>query len=347
MTHHGWTGEHRPPSAHLHRRLGERDFWLVQAGVLAVTLLHLILEISPWSTAPSYDAVRHLPVVAYVIPVAFAGLRYGLEGGVLTGALVTLLAAPNVALAHRTGFDWIGELVVVVFVVAVGVVLGWVVERSERLIRRSQLAHVQAMTRAQEEERRRVARELHDEAQTLVVLSRGLDRLASETNASPVAHEALGELRELALSTIETMRRIGRELRPPMLDHLGLAPALEWLVGRADLHSDLAIRLSIEGETRRLDGDAELTVFRVAQEALSNVVKHADATDVLLAIRFDTDGVALNVTDDGCGFTDSAAPPSGSLGFIGMQERADLVGGRMGVESAPGQGTTVRLWVPA
>jgi signal transduction histidine kinase len=319
----------------------------VQAGVLAVTFLHLILEISPWSTSSFYEAVRHLPVVAYVIPVAFAGLRYGLEGGVLTGALATLLAAPNVVLAHRTGFDWVGELAVVVFVVAVGVVLGWVVERSERLIRRTQLAHVKAMTRAQEEERRRVARELHDEAQTLVVLSRGLDRLASEAKGSPAAHEAVGELRELAVSTIETIRRLGRELRPPMLDHLGLTPALEWLVGRTHLHSDLAIHLSVAGEARRLDGDAELTVFRVAQEALSNVVKHADAADVLLAIRFDTDGVTLIVTDDGCGFTVFAAPPSGSLGLIGMQERADLVGGRMGVESAPGQGTTVRLWVPA
>jgi two-component system sensor histidine kinase UhpB len=187
--------------------------------------------------------------------------------------------------------------------------------------------------RAQEEERKRVARDLHDEVnQALTAILLRLQALMQDA-PSPQVERELAELKRLA-----------RQLRPSALDDHGLVPALETQLRRFGDQHGIDATLRTEGEPETIGDDQQLVVYRVAQEALANVARHAGAShvDVYLATR---DGsLDLCVRDDGTGF-DLALPPSG-LGLNGMAERARLVGGELSVYSSPGQGTTVTLHVP-
>jgi two-component system, NarL family, sensor histidine kinase DegS len=199
-------------------------------------------------------------------------------------------------------------------------------------------SYVQGVTRAQEEERRRIALELHDTtAQDLVRVCRGLDALSDADG-----------LRELAQQTLEGLRRLSRDLRPTVLDDLGLAPALEWLT--ADLSErDVAARCLVVGTVRRLPPDTELVLFRVAQEALRNVEKHAGATRADVDVQFADGHVRVLVSDDGRGIRDAGPPDQlvrvGKLGLAGMHERAELVGARLLITNRPEGGTAVEIRV--
>ncbi|NIR79091.1 MAG: sensor histidine kinase, partial [Gemmatimonadetes bacterium] len=181
--------------------------------------------------------------------------------------------------------------------------------------------------------RRRVARELHDNAQSLVLLS----RMLAEVNDDPEVPASIGErveaLQELARGMLEEMRRTSRDLRPPVLDDLGLLAALEWVVGRHASFGGLDVAFVVEGPPRRLDPQTELAAFRIAQEALANAEKHADAEEVEVRARFDELGLLLEISDDGRGF-DVSTPPSG-FGLTGMRERARLVDASFSVTSGP------------
>lgn len=206
------------------------------------------------------------------------------------------------------------------------------------------------MTHAQEEERKRIARELHDEAsQNVVVIRRSLDALIASLDGHPAATE-LGELSELAGQTVAGMRRFSRDLRPPTLDELGVASALEQLVSHVHERGRLAAELRIAGTPRRLPIETELAVFRVGQAALHNVERHAAAATVEVELTFEPGRVRLEVTDDGRGFdapqNSAELLEAGKLGLIGMQERAQLVGGTLQIRSHPSSGTSVLLEVP-
>ena len=197
-------------------------------------------------------------------------------------------------------------------------------------------------TQAQEEERKRIARELHDDtAQTLVAIARRLDRLESALETMPLeaSKERVREIRTDVDSAIDSVRRFSRNLRPSALDDLGLLPALEWLCGQ----SRTPARLEVRGEERRLEKDLELTLFRVVQEALTNVDKHANASSAAVAFAFLEAALEVSVTDDGAGFTldsDQNLLGAGHLGVAGMRERIALAGGEMIVRSSATDGGT-------
>jgi signal transduction histidine kinase len=208
--------------------------------------------------------------------------------------------------------------------------------------------YVAAMLRSQEEERARVARELHDDtAQRLIALVRRLDVLESRSSDEQVRSE-LRHLRDFADESLTELRRLLRDLRPPMLEEVGLLPALRALIDNDGSNSP--IRLTIRGTQRPAPPQVELTVFRVAQEALNNVRKHAQASQVNIALTYQPKGIGLSVCDDGCGFelSNRASNPGkeGHIGLVGMYERVTLSGGRFSIDSSPGQGTTVEVWVP-
>jgi signal transduction histidine kinase len=161
------------------------------------------------------------------------------------------------------------------------------------------------------------------------------------------------ELHHEAQRTIEEVRRLTRALRPIYLEDLGLVPALEMLT--RDLQADLGIPIAIRttGAPRRLPAETELALYRIAQEALNNVGKHAQARRAWLELAFSEDGLSMAIGDDGVGFspTDAAKDPAsqGHFGLIGMRERADLIQAQLEIASKPGHGTqiTVRLSVPS
>jgi signal transduction histidine kinase len=209
------------------------------------------------------------------------------------------------------------------------------------------------ITRVQENERKRIARELHDETiQVLVALSRRLDLLTTLPEGLP--KEALRHLelsQQQIADSLVAMRRFVQDLRPPALDHLGLVPALEGLV--ADLIEQHGIRagLRVTGPVQRLmSEDAELLLFRIAQEALNNVRRHSGAGHVWVALDFLPGRIRMAIRDDGRGF---AAPErvsdlvsSGRLGLVGMHERAHTLGGTVTIDSKPAAGTRVMVDVP-
>ena len=209
-------------------------------------------------------------------------------------------------------------------------------------------SYVRQVTQAQEDERLRIARELHDEtAQELVHLARKLEQLRN--NADPTMAGAIQELLDMSRGTIQAVRRYSRDLRPSVLDDLGLLAALEMVVEDTRHKLSKGAELRVSGQPRRLDEPVELALFRIAQEALRNVEKHGNAASATVELDFSAGQISLAVTDDGKGFSPaknmSDLIRTGKLGLVGMQERAELVGGSFELRSSPGRGTRVVVTV--
>ncbi len=459
-----WPWRHGPLAVlqSLRRRLSDPRFWVVQVMVATITVIHYVVESFP--VDDSISVVHHIPVILYLLPVVYASLYYGWEGGVWTAIWCGLLTLPSMVISHRDDYHWTGELGQVGVTLTVGVVLAWRVkleaEQRQRAERTSQeltlseqryrslfenagdpilvssrdgtivaanealstligtratlaatsvadlfgdegarqltaaaqtagqlrlklkrkdgstaivdaactslgdakdsrvqailhdvteqeqthqamRAYVREVTNAQEEERTRIARELHDDtAQSLVLLCRGLD-----VARSGAEDEKLEEMRGLADSILEGVRRFSRDLRPSILDDLGLLPAIEWVAGEASERGVVKASVDVVGESRRLSSEAELVLFRIAQEALRNAEKHAGECSARVTIEFRDEDVHLSVTDDGRGFASGAndSAREGKLGLLGMRERAELLGADFQIQSTVGGGTSVSV----
>ncbi len=209
--------------------------------------------------------------------------------------------------------------------------------------------YIAAVTTAQEAERGRLARELHDETvQQLIVLTQGVDRLGRIYARTPErVPELLTALRGDITTLIHVLRVTIANLRPPALEELGLLPAVElffqpWSSGPP------VVTVMVEGAQRRLDPDSELAVFRIIQEAWNNIRHHAHATRASVTFTYDWDALRVMITDNGLGFTppsNDAAEP-GHWGVLGMRERAALAGGSLLIRSALGQGAQIIVTMP-
>jgi two-component system sensor histidine kinase UhpB len=199
--------------------------------------------------------------------------------------------------------------------------------------------------RAQEEERRRLARDLHDEVnQALTAILLRLQALSQA--APPELEEELSELKRLVNRAMNELLQLARQLRPTALDDHGLLPAMESQVRRFAAQTGIKADLTAIGENAKLQPDEEIAVYRIAQEALANIARHADATRVEVGLRTGGPGLELTVRDDGRGFEQGRQVGGAGLGLGGMAERARLVGGELTIESRPGAGTELCLRVP-
>ena len=230
--------------------------------------------------------------------------------------------------------------------------------------------YIAAITQGQEDERKRLARELHDETvQALIALGQRVEMAQKALPGDPErAAERLATARSMIAESLEGVRRFSRDLRPTYLDDLGLVPALEMLArpdskdgaGPAEASGtgpagsgrgqEPAIELTIVGPERRLAPDMELAAYRIVQEALNNVIRHAQATRAWVEVHFDVDHLTLVVRDDGQGFEMPRLPDDlarrGHFGLMGIQERAFLYGGQVTVNSSAGKGTTLQVQLP-
>jgi signal transduction histidine kinase len=209
--------------------------------------------------------------------------------------------------------------------------------------------YIGAITAAQEEERVRLARELHDDTIQAIIALKQRVQLAQKSVKNEAGRRTLRELETLAEQTIENVRRLTRALRPIYLEDLGLVTALEMLARESSQGNHLQVEYQQAGQERRLSRETELALYRIAQEALNNVMHHAQAKHATLRIAFEKE-VTLEVTDDGVGFRVPKSPtdfaPSGHFGLLGMRERADLMGARLEVQSQPGHGTRLSVHLP-
>lgn len=227
-------------------------------------------------------------------------------------------------------------------------------QRTENALRESEgslreLSH--QMLHLQEEERTRISRELHDEVgQALTAINMNLAMLA-KLNTAPTRRfkKTVADSRRLLVQTMETVHNFARELRPVMLDDLGLIPALRSYARNFASRTGIRLRFRANPAAERLDRDCKTVLFRVTQESLTNVVRHARATRVEVTIELHRRHIRLTVKDNGRAFRldQNGAPKTGKrLGLLGMQERVRLVNGQFQIASKPGNGTTVRVELP-
>jgi len=222
----------------------------------------------------------------------------------------------------------------------------------EKRMRENQRFYVQQVTKAQEEERKRIARELHDDTtQELIVLSRELDNLFSKSiSLSEGEKLQLHKLWQQTDSIIAGIKRLSQDLRPSALDRLGLLPALEWLASNVEEHSGITVEFISHGDEHQLDHESELVLFRIAQEALNNVWRHSGASTARIIVEFHNSGTKITIEDNGQGFRIPAGmgdlAKEGKLGLAGMQERARLLDATVSVQSKLGKGTVVTVESP-
>jgi signal transduction histidine kinase len=220
---------------------------------------------------------------------------------------------------------------------------GRVRERTEQL--RALTLRLESL---REEERMHIAREVHDElGGALTAIKMDISRLKSALEKTqPELREKLNSLLELVDASVQTVRRIATELRPALLDDFGLVAAIEWQLQEFGRRTGIECVAQLALEPAALDPAAATAIFRVLQEALTNVARHAQASQVHVSLREEGGNVILLVADNGRGFDREAAHRTPSLGLMGMRERAFAIGGGLEIESQVGQGSTVRVTIP-
>lgn len=210
-------------------------------------------------------------------------------------------------------------------------------------------ASVAALTNAQETERGRLARELHDDTvQRLVALGHGVDRTQRALEHDPdLARERLGRLRAEITATIQALRALIGDLRPPALEELGLLPAVEFLLSRSSGEQP-EVSITVEGQPRRLDPASELALFRIVQESWNNIRRHAGARQARFTFNYTRNALVMTAEDDGRGFTppEITQTAASGWGLMGMRERAASVGGAISLHSQPGAGTRLEVRMP-
>ena len=294
------------------------------------------MNVSKWLSAPSFETITEIQKNQLDGKAAAIGQRYQLQMIRKDGEKRTIEVATRLLTSRNS--SPISQSIVRDIT-------------KEKQISENIRAYANKVVEAQEEERRRIARELHDEtAQALVSLGMDIDSLIKtkwQLSEDIVKH--LEELRNRINDIFQGVRYLSRALRPPMLEELGLLEALRCLSSDVADQYGITVHCKVLGTPRRLTPETELMLFRIAQEALSNVGKHARATEALVQIEFSVERVKLLISDNGQGFelpqgTDVAAF-SGKMGLLGMQERARLVDGTLKVQSGLGKGTTLTLEV--
>ncbi len=211
--------------------------------------------------------------------------------------------------------------------------------------------YVADITHTQEEERRRIARELHDDTvQSLIAIGQRIELIKGTLDQPAEARSRLTELRTMVTGAIASVRLFSRDLRPLALEDLGLAASMKYLVNQLAQSEGIDVELKVDGEVEGLSNDMEIAIYRILQETLNNVKRHANATKVNVWTQFTKRYIRLTIRDDGQGFkvpeaiTDFAS--AGSFGMMGLQERAQLFGGEVTIRSEVGKGTTIRMVMP-
>lgn len=222
----------------------------------------------------------------------------------------------------------------------------------EKQMQENMRLYIQQITRAQEKESSRIARELHDStAQELIALLHQVEGLLRDRAKLPLSEaKALWRIHEQIKGILQEVRYFSRDLRPSILDDLGLRAALEWLVEQLEIEHKVECHLIVVGQERRLASETEVMIFRIVQEAIRNIGKHSQASKAEVTVKFEQKETAITVKDNGVGFqllkSVGDLTRTGKLGLAGMQERAQLLGGSLSIQSEPGIGTTIVVKAP-
>jgi two-component system sensor histidine kinase DegS len=294
--------------------------------------------------------------ILFYIPLFYAALIYWWRG-----VLIVWLVSMAIILQHIVYFspdnasltvNIFNLLVPLVVVIIIALELRWREQQRKIVAEREaeRQTYMQQIFEAQEGERYHIARELHDDTtQTLLVIANRAQSLLNDAGSqlSPQVKEQTESIRDAILQVSEEMRRLSLNLRPDLLDSMGLLPALRWLVERLEQEDKINAQMVVSGVARQLPHEREVIIFRFVQEALSNIRRHSEATKAVVNLEFDQETVIIKIQDNGKGFElpekIGEFTSEGKLGVVGMQERAGFLGGNFKINTAPNKGTTVSI----
>lgn len=293
-------------------------------------------------------AYHEICYILFAGPVIYAAVVFRVKGGIMISLIASLAILPDAFLFSPEADPFFRLTTFTIINILLAGFIGNQLNSREQLAKEHARleSYLSQTIGAQERQNRYLARELHDGTlQALVDISHDIDKLL-EAKAG-IGKTKLEQLRRDVDNVQEESRRFIHGLRPPLLEELGLSASLKWLAG--EIAGELHIEVDIQDERKRLAEVEELSLFRIAQEALNNIKRHSQATRVELSLTFPESKVRLRIADNGTGFsvpTQYKLAREGKFGLIGMTERARLVGGSVRLESAAGKGTVIITEMP-
>ena len=293
--------------------------------------------------------------ILFYIPIIYAIFIFWWRGAMITWALSIAILAYRILYFGVNASSIVVNMIYLFFplmvVLYISLELKWRAKERSALIEREaeRQAYMSQIFKAQEDERHRLSLELHDDTtQTLLVIATRAQTLSSYENVKtmPQSKAEAEWIKDTAISVSEALRRLSLELRPGILDNLGLIPALRWLI--SNLSQDgIKAAFEVKGTKRVFTSETDINIFRIVQEALNNIRRHSQATEALVVIEFTPEKVNFVIQDNGIGFslpkTTSKLTAMGKLGLTGMQQRVKFLNGTFNMVSAPGKGTKISI----
>jgi signal transduction histidine kinase len=345
-------------------------FWAILVITLFLILLYQAWPWRPWKfeegiwqwfswLSPLYrlavaEVINRVVGILFLVPIIYAAIIFSWRGALTTFLLAMIGVLPLVLDIWSTSSLLTNILFLLIPVLITSIVafeLSWRRRERKNFAEREaeRQTFISKILESQENERLRIAQELHDDTiQTLLVIANRAQNMipSGDGNRGEVGKSAEW-IRDATLQAIEDLRRTSLDLRPSVLDDLGLVPALRWLVDNMNKESDISTRITIKGTKRKLLPQAEVTIFRMVQEALNNIKRHSKAKKAAVSLEFGEGSLKITVKDDGKGFR----PPQkfdrlaakGKLGLVGMRQRIDFLGGTFRIRSRPGEGTKLLI----
>lgn len=314
-----------------------------------------VWRLFPWLSVLESLALRvelkyHIFGVLFLIPITYGSLALSWRGGIFAWCLALTWSLPTL-LSWSNKVHWIGLALLLLPVLLVAVVNGerrWRDSEKKHFAEREEAreAYITKLIETQEAERRRIAQEIHDEAlQTLMVIATKSEALAASADNDRHAQGNTWIKQEL-VQTMDGLRRLSMNLRPSILDNFGLVPGVRWLINNSNAQNGCRLAINVVGLERKMLSQSEITVFRVVQEAINNIQRHARARNGSVTLDFEEDRLVLVIVDDGIGFRPpdhlTAFVNENKLGIIGMEQRIASAGGEMEIDFNRPRGT--RIW---
>lgn len=335
-------------------------WWITVSLIVAVSVMYYVcIEFFDTPIKLFYFEVRHdLHGIVYLLPFFYGALTLGVVGATASWIVVFVVALPRIlyysigpyAELHNSLF-----LAAPFFIVlTVLLELRWREQHAQLAAERERerKLHIDHVFSAQEHERHRIAQGLHDDVlqrlMAIAVLSENCK--GGQACSSDGSTEVGARIREESLRLADELRRLSYDLRPSMLDTLGLVPAVDWLSQRLQQETGIGVSFYTKGHATRLSAIVETKVFRLVQEGINNIRQHASATEATITLNFLPALLVVDVSDNGTGFAAARAmrqaAERGHLGLLGMRERVESMGGTLSVRSNPGRGTSIVARIP-
>jgi len=347
-------------SQRIRQIIGTYHFWIIVCCIFGLSIFYY-----SWPWINSYGWLRTFAIIEFsndiigsmfLAPMFYAAVLYKWRGALFSWLLCMLMMAPQLAyyspniksLSANMAFLLL-PLLLVLFITAQ---MTWreIDRRNMRARERERQAYVAQVVKAQEDERMRIAHELHDDTTQalLVVANRAQVLLSTDgTKADAEARSIAEWIRNATLQVCEDVRRLSLSLRPSVLDNMGLIPALRSLARQLQNEKHIDIKVLVGGTERTLPAEVEINIFRIVQEALANVKRHSGACTATVRLQFYPDTLKIEIKDDGRGFDideiKNGASGNGKLGLASIGQRAQLINGKFHIDSKVGKGTRISV----